>query len=150
MVEGKAAYVEQCVSLSNVPWRHASQLYEVVLGLIVIAILLFIDKKYGERRPVGLMGSAFLLVYFCGRFTVEMFKEFQSLQAQESILTMGQYLSLPFMLIGALGVYYSIKKWTPTNEQTDIPEWAKGDSTVAQGLLSTMGSKSSGATRCLF
>jgi len=121
VVEGKTALVDQCVSLANVPWRHASQLYEVALGLMVMAVLFAIDRKYGERRPVGLMGYSFLLVYFSGRFAVEFFKEFQSLQAQESILTMGQYLSLPFVLIGATGIYYTINKWRPTNELPGYP-----------------------------
>ena len=64
-----------------------------------------------------LLGFLFIGVYFTGRFLVEFVKEFQSLEAQESLLTMGQYLSIPFMIVGALGVVKALRD----NEQTPPP-----------------------------
>lgn len=103
----------RCVSFAAVPWRHPSQLYEAALGVFVFILLWAVDKKLGERRPLGLLGSLFLLVYFCGRFTVEFVKEFQT-DVDQSGLTMGQYLSLPFIALGAYGVWYALKKKEPT------------------------------------
>ncbi|WP_372365680.1 prolipoprotein diacylglyceryl transferase [Candidatus Uabimicrobium sp. HlEnr_7] len=77
--------------------RHPSQLYEVFLGIIVYVTLLLIDRHYKEKRPRGLLISVFFLVYFSGRFIVEYFKEYQVLT---SGLTMGQWLSVPFVLTG--------------------------------------------------
>ncbi|MCA9541296.1 MAG: prolipoprotein diacylglyceryl transferase, partial [Myxococcales bacterium] len=56
-----------------------------------------------------LLGALFLLAYFTGRFCVEFIKEFQTLEADRSVLTMGQYLSLPFIALGAFGVYHALK-----------------------------------------
>ncbi len=100
-----------CYSFANVPWRHPSQLYEAALGVFIFVLLWAIDRKYGEDRPMGILGFAFLLLYFTGRFSVEYVKEFQTRQTG---LTMGQILSLPFMVVGAVGLYYSLKKGEKT------------------------------------
>lgn len=93
---------ERCFSLASVPWRHPSQVYEALMGFTILGILFWIDRKYGERRPLGVLGALFFALYFSGRFTVEFFKEYQTLH---SGLTMGQYLSLPFMLGGFFWLY---------------------------------------------
>ncbi len=108
---------EQCVSFAQVPWRHPSQLYEAALGTTVFLMLFFVDRYYGEKRPLGLLGFLFIGVYFTGRFLVEFFKAFQSLEARESLLTMGQYLSIPFIIVGALGVVKALRD----KEQTPRP-----------------------------
>ncbi|MFN3196993.1 MAG: prolipoprotein diacylglyceryl transferase [Bradymonadia bacterium] len=101
-------------ALANVPLRHPSQLYEVGLGILVLLALLAVDRKFGAQRPRGLLGGMFFLLYFTGRFTVEFFKDFQTLDAQQSTLTMGQYLSIPFMILGTAWIVYSLKKKHPT------------------------------------
>lgn len=101
----------QCFSFAQVPWRHPSQLYEGALGIGVFLMLYLVDRHYGEKRPLGLLGFLFIGVYFTGRFIVEFFKEFQStLEDQGSLLTMGQYLSIPFMIVGFLGVYDALRR----------------------------------------
>jgi len=74
-----------------------------------------------EERPLGLLASLFFLLYFSGRFIVEFFKEYQTLSPDGSPLTMGQYLSIPFILIGAFGVYYSYRKAIPTSSLRPAP-----------------------------
>ena len=56
-------------------------------------------------------GRIFLAVYFTGRFLVEFVKEYQS-QAPSG-LTIGQYLSIPFILLGIYGIWYSLKHGRP-------------------------------------
>ncbi len=93
--------------VTTVPWavrflryddklRHPSQLYEALGGLIVLFTLIYLDKKEKEIKP-GKMAGVFLVMYFSFRFLVEFVKEYQTLH---SFLTMGQYLSIPFILIG--------------------------------------------------
>lgn len=90
-----------CVDLTQVPFRHPSQVYEFLMGMLIFTALIIVDRVMGkEERPVGLLGGLFLTLYFAGRFIVEYFKEFQALSAEQSALTMGQYLSIPFILIG--------------------------------------------------
>jgi phosphatidylglycerol:prolipoprotein diacylglycerol transferase len=103
-----------CYSFAQVPWRHPSQLYEAALGIFVFLLLFLVDRYYGEaRRPLGLLGFLFIGVYFTGRFIVEFFKEFQS-QAPDALLTTGQYLSIPFMIVGFLGVVDALRRRQPT------------------------------------
>ncbi len=95
------------------PLRHPSQLYEVVLGLVVMATLLGVDRAMGrEKRPRGLMIAVFMAVYFAGRFLVEYFKEYQALDPG-SLLTMGQWLSLVPALGGVVGIVISLKRNIP-------------------------------------
>ncbi len=112
---------DKCVSFELVPWRHPSQLYEFTMGLLILGILVLVDKiAKKEERPLGLMGGLFLLLYFSARFSVEFFKEYQTLSADESIFTMGQYLSMPFMTLGLVWVIVSLIKRVRTNAIHDL------------------------------
>jgi prolipoprotein diacylglyceryl transferase len=112
---------DRYLPLDQVPGRHPSQIYEVFLGFFVILSLYLCDRKLKEDRPLGLLASLFFLLYFSGRFIVEFFKEYQTLSPDGSPLTMGQYLSIPFILIGACGVYYSYRKAIPTSSLRPAP-----------------------------
>jgi prolipoprotein diacylglyceryl transferase len=101
----------QC--LSEVPLRHPSQAYEVVLGLLVMAALLVVDRALGkEKRPRGVMISLFMALYFTGRFVVEYFKEYQPGETAAG-LTTGQWLSLIPAGLGYGVLYLSFKKQVP-------------------------------------
>lgn len=99
----------------NTP-RHPSQVYEVLMSWIVFGILYFVDRHYEEERPRGLISSILLIGYFTLRFVVEFFKERQVEAIQETVqtggfsLTMGQYLSIPFVAIGIIWLVYTLKK----------------------------------------
>jgi phosphatidylglycerol---prolipoprotein diacylglyceryl transferase len=100
--------------VTDVPWavrfarfdgghtaRHPVQLYEALLGLVVLAALLYADARTGkERRPRGLMTGLAAVIYFGGRFLLEFFKELQVF-SPGAVLTEGQYLSIPWILSGA-------------------------------------------------
>ena len=97
----------------NAPLRYPTQLYEFGLGLFVMLCLFLVDRFMGrEKRPRGLLISVFFLVYFTGRFLVEMFKARQAL-ADDSVLSMGQILSIPGFFIGLVGVIASLKIKAP-------------------------------------
>lgn len=106
--------------LAMVPYRHPSQLYEAAMGIVILGCLYLADRAWGkEKRPRGAMISLFFLVYFIGRFTVEFFKEYQVLDPAESPLTMGQYLSLPGILLGLTGLIWSFKRRLPVGWTAD-------------------------------
>jgi prolipoprotein diacylglyceryl transferase len=106
---------DNALPLDKVPGRHPSQLYEVFLGLFVLLSLYVVDRKWKEERPLGLLASLFFLLYFSGRFVVEFFKAYQTLSPERSPLTMGQWLSVPFLLIGVYGLYHSLRNPVPTS-----------------------------------
>jgi phosphatidylglycerol---prolipoprotein diacylglyceryl transferase len=85
--------------------RHPSQLYEALGGLTVLMTLLLLQKYVKKAKP-GLFLGTFLIMYFSFRFMVEFVKEYQIL---ESFLTMGQWLSIPFVLMGIVILYRSVK-----------------------------------------
>ncbi len=94
--------------------RHPSQLYEFAMGLFVLLVIVLADRWAGrEKRPRGLLVGLFLLMYFTGRFCVEFFKEFQTLD-QSWVLTMGQWLSIIPMLIGAVLLVWCVARPVPT------------------------------------
>ncbi|MGC4091013.1 MAG: prolipoprotein diacylglyceryl transferase [Polyangiaceae bacterium] len=94
-----------------------------MLGLTVLGMLFVIDKRLGkEKRPRGALISSFFVMYFCGRFIVEFFKEYDGI-SPDSPLRMGQILSLPGILIGVYGLYWSFTKRVPVGwPHEELPE----------------------------
>jgi len=99
--------------------RHPSQLYEFAMGLFVLLVLILADRWAGrEKRPRGLLVGLFLLIYFTGRFFVEFVKEYQ-VPGVETLLTMGQWLSILPMLVGAALLVWCIAR--PAATRPDGP-----------------------------
>lgn len=89
--------------------RHPSQLYEIALegGVLFVVLWCFARKP----RPVGAASALFLLGYGMARFTVEFAREpddFLGLLAFN--LSMGQWLSLPMIVVGALVLVWSYRR----------------------------------------
>ena len=85
--------------------RHPSQLYEFLLEGIALFVVLWVFSK--KTRPLGQVSSLFLLGYGTFRFIAEFAREpddFLGLLAMH--LSMGQWLSLPMMILGAIGFVY--------------------------------------------
>ncbi len=83
--------------------RHPVQLYEALYYLILSFLLLFLWKKKAWKKE-GLLAGISLFLVFSFRLFIEQFKEEQSLLLEQgSLLTMGQILSFPFIL---LGIYF--------------------------------------------
>jgi phosphatidylglycerol:prolipoprotein diacylglycerol transferase len=131
--------------IPNPPLRHPSQLYEVLLGLFVMAALLVADRALGkEKRPRGVMISLFMALYFTGRFFVEFLKEYQPGETQAG-LTTGQWLSLLPAAAGYIGLIISFQKrvkahWnvyrTPEPGSDDLDDSDDGgDDDVDEALL---------------
>lgn len=96
-------------SSSHIP-RHPVQIYEAVTYFFIFGILVATWKYTKARFRPGLMTGLFFVCVFTARFILEFFKTSQSIVIDESGFQMGQYLSLPFIIIGiSLIVYSSIK-----------------------------------------
>ena len=104
-------------SLTNVPWavtfiqvdslpRHPSQLYEALLeGLILFLILIYFKNKF-LKKP-GLISGLFLIFYSIFRFFVEFYRvPDEQLGYIFFNLSMGQVISLIFMLSGLILFYF--------------------------------------------
>jgi phosphatidylglycerol:prolipoprotein diacylglycerol transferase len=91
--------------------RHPSQLYEFALeGLLLFTVLWMYGLK---RRPVGMVSGMFLIGYGSVRFMVEFTREPDDFLGLLSLgMSMGQWLSLPMILIGAMLMTFSHRRPT--------------------------------------
>ncbi|ATA25075.1 prolipoprotein diacylglyceryl transferase [Brenneria goodwinii] len=89
--------------------RHPSQLYEMLLEGVVLFIILnlFIRKP----RPMGSVSGLFLIGYGIFRIIVEFFREPDAqLGLFSNILSMGQLLSLPMVIVGILMMVWAYRR----------------------------------------
>ena len=79
--------------------RHPSQLYEFALEGVALFLLLWLYSK--KPRPVGAVSALFLIGYGASRFTIEFAREPDAFLGPLALgMSMGQWLSLPMILIG--------------------------------------------------
>lgn len=107
--------MDKHLPMEQMPYRHPVQLYEAGIGLLVMIFLLYINKRFAKQRPPGLMVAVLFIGYFGGRFFIEFFKEYQVFNRDDSLLTMGQYLSLPLVAIGLLLLKRSMSQLKATH-----------------------------------
>ncbi len=86
--------------LDAVPYRHPSQLYESFCYIFVFLILWYFYSKTSKRDQTGFLFGLFLVLLWTIRFFVEFTKEAQNVERAEWALNTGQWLSIPFVLIG--------------------------------------------------
>jgi phosphatidylglycerol:prolipoprotein diacylglycerol transferase len=79
--------------------RHPSQLYEFALeGIALFCILWWFSRK---QRPIGAISALFLIGYGGFRFLVEFTRQPDAnLGLLQLGFSMGQWLSLPMLLLG--------------------------------------------------
>lgn len=89
---------------------HPVQLYEAAAYLVTFCLLAGLWLKKGTALRPGLLIGLFFTCIFGFRFMIEFWKAPQSLMIDESFLQTGQYLSIPFILLGIGLIIYSCKK----------------------------------------
>jgi len=111
---------------SNLPWafiytkddlipRHPTQIYEALVYLGIFMFLwLYYWKKKGEPKP-GFLFGMFMILVFSARFLIEYLKEPQVSFEAQMALNMGQILSIPFIILGFVSVFWPGKKVKITN-----------------------------------
>ncbi len=90
--------------LAKVPMKHPAQLYEAFLYIFVFFTLFFLYWKTRTAEKQGLLFGYFLVMLWSVRFAVEYVKESQGgIEENFGLLSTGQWLSIPFILVG---IYY--------------------------------------------
>ncbi len=79
--------------------RHPVQLYEAVSYLAIFVVLILVYRHKRGLRDGGITGLYFILV-FTARFVLEFLKTPQAAYEGGLTIHVGQYLSLPFVLVG--------------------------------------------------
>ena len=90
--------------------RHPVQLYEAFFYLILFLLFFFISLKYEIFLKRGKLIGLFLISVFSFRFFIEFLKVKQSVNiGDNSLLLMGQYLSIPLVIVGIF-FFFCFKK----------------------------------------
>jgi phosphatidylglycerol:prolipoprotein diacylglycerol transferase len=96
--------------LQQVPAKHPTQLYEAFCYIFVFAILFFLYWKTEAKEKSGYLFGLFLVLLFSVRMVVESVKESQGgFESALGLLSTGQWLSIPFILIGAYFIFTAEK-----------------------------------------
>jgi prolipoprotein diacylglyceryl transferase len=97
--------------------KHPTQIYE---GLVYLFVFFLLFRMYWRKKGdvyQGLLISIFLIIVFTSRFFIEFLKEDQVAFESTMNLNMGQWLSIPFILMGLTGLYFSLKIKKPGLEK---------------------------------
>jgi len=96
--------------LEQVPAKHPAQLYEAICYIFVFAILFFLYWKTDVRKKSGFLFGLFLVLLFSVRILVESVKESQGgFENALGLLSTGQWLSIPFIVIGLYFIFTAEK-----------------------------------------
>ena len=98
--------------LEAVPLRHPAQLYESVCYIFVFAILMYTYWKTDKKQKPFYIFGLFLVLLWSVRFVVEFYKKSQGgfEESLGNLLSTGQWLSIPFIIIGLYFMFRPIKK----------------------------------------
>ena len=102
----------QFIQIDNL-YRHPSQLYEAAFEGIILFLILIYFKKKGFMKNPGFISGLFLVFYSIFRFIIEFFRvPDEQLGYLFFNLTMGQIISIIFLLVGSYLVSnrYEIKE----------------------------------------
>lgn len=93
--------------------KHPTQIYE---GLSYLFVFFLLFRMYWRKKGevyLGLLISIFLIIVFTSRFLIEFLKENQVAFESTMKLNMGQWLSIPFVIAGIVGLIWSFKTKRP-------------------------------------
>ncbi len=89
---------------------HPTQIYESLCYLALFGLLMWMYwRKNAQCRP-GLIFGTFLVGTFLPRFFIEFIKNDQEAFEATMTLNMGQYLSIPFVILGIGLIVYAMAK----------------------------------------
>lgn len=107
--------------------RHPAQLYEAICYLISFGILMWFYWRTTARDRQGFLFGMFLILIFTARFFIEFLKENQEAFEEAMTLNMGQWLSIPFVLVGVASLFWSrkVKLAKADNRIKEVPNAKK-------------------------
>lgn len=129
--------------------RHPSQLYEAALeGALLILVLFWLFWRTRARWRPGLLAGIFAIGVGGGRFIVEFYREPDAQLtefAEATGLNMGQWLTIPLILAGAvLLVRAMIRPETTAADVVDEDESDEGSDGQKSARTSTTGTDTTG------
>ena len=94
--------------VEQIPACHPTQLYEAICYVVTFAVLWWMYHKTDAARRRGLLFGVALIGIFLTRFLIEFVKIDQVAFESGMTLNMGQWLSLPFIVLGVVSIWYAM------------------------------------------
>ncbi len=88
--------------------RHPAQLYESVVYFMIFVLVMLGYWKWNWQKKSGLIFGTLLTSVFSARFVIEFFKTRQASYGFDLPFSVGQWLSIPFLLVGIYLVYRAL------------------------------------------
>lgn len=93
--------------------RHPAQLYEAAGYILVFIILWYFYWKTDKKNKSGYIFGLFLVLLWTVRFVAEFYKKSQGgFESELGLLSTGQWLSIPFIIIG---IYFMFRSTAQTS-----------------------------------
>jgi prolipoprotein diacylglyceryl transferase len=94
--------------------KHPTQIYEALYYVFTYLTLRFVFRKYKNQPKPFFIFGLFLIMVFVFRFFIEFIKNPQEDFEKTMLFNMGQWLSVPFILMGIASIIISQRKKQPT------------------------------------
>ena len=75
---------------------------------MALLLWMYYKRNLGDKRP-GLMFGTFLVIIFGSRIAIEFLKNVQVAFEKNMVLDMGQWLSVPFVIVGIVMIVRSFR-----------------------------------------
>ncbi len=133
---------------TNLPWgmiyelrgetvpRHPTQMYESITYFLLFIVLTWLYEKKLDKMYRGTFIGIFFTVCFGVRFCIEFVKQTLVPWPEFTSLTMGQILSIPFIIAGVCLVIYAYRKKIPARAiHPEPPKPEKKETHYAKSLV---------------
>lgn len=97
------------MSPENVPAQHPTQLYEALWYFALFAVVWVMYRYRNAGRRMGLLFGTSVTGIFLFRFFIEFIKVEQEAFERDMTIDMGQWLSIPFIILGIGFIWYGVK-----------------------------------------
>jgi len=99
--------------------RHPAQLYEAAGYILVFIILWYFYWKTDKKNKSGYTFGLFLVLLWTVRFVAEFYKKSQGgFESELGLLSTGQWLSIPFIIIGIYLMFRSTAQTSTSSKTT--------------------------------
>ena len=113
--------------------KHPTQLYEALSYLLLFVLQMVIWKKWLPKMKEGVFIGIFFIGTFASRFFIEFIKEPQVAFEEGMTLNMGQWLSIPFVLVGIAFIVYGYIRKKPAMVEPELPK-KKKETTITDNV----------------
>ncbi|MCC8155105.1 MAG: prolipoprotein diacylglyceryl transferase [Tannerellaceae bacterium] len=92
------------------PPSHPTQIYEALVYLLTFILCMWLYFKKEAYKKEGLIFGIFMICIFGSRFFIEFLKNNQEAFEEGMTFNMGQWLSIPFVILGVWCIWRALKK----------------------------------------